>query len=216
MTPPLLSPPPPSARRLWFWLVGLSLLAATPPLLLAGAGWLAWREVARAEPAVRELRDRVVAASGDAWLPMVEGRAGGLVLGAARLAARAADVPPEVADVLGLVRGGSVCVLQPRPSSRPADPAAVLEAARAAGGGAGWEPVVTVRDGGEVVLVLVREAALADGTLEARVVVAADGHLVIAAAAVDAERLLAAAERLMARHDPPGLCFGPFTALLSR
>lgn len=202
MTPSATTSAAPPAHRLWLWLGGLTLAVALPLGLLAGG--VAWtvRSVLRAGAETAALRESLRVVSDDAWLPMVQGRAAGPVLAAVRLAARCASVPPEARLALDAVRGADVAVLQLRPGRDVPDPAAMLAQAREAAG-PGWEPAVTVLDGGDLVIVFLRDGG-SDDTLACRVVVMADGKLVIASAELSVAAVTRLVERVAEEHGLPG------------
>ena len=185
--------PAPSARRLWGWLAGLTLVVALPiGLVLGGAVWTV-RSTLGAGRETLALRDALLAGD-DAWAPQVQGRLGWPLLAAARLAAGCASAPPEARLALGAVRSADVAVLQLRPGR--AMPALAAMAPRAcAAAGPGWVPAVTVRTRGEAVLVLIRDDESGQ-TLACRVLVLAEGRLVIASAELSIEDLVRLADRL--------------------
>lgn len=205
--------PAPPARRLWLWLGGLTLAFALPlGLLVGGVAWTV-RNTVRAGASTVALRDALCAASEDAWQPQVQGRAVGPLLAAVRLAARCASVPPEARLALDAVRSADVAVLQLRPGHAVPAPAGMLAQARAAAE-PGWAPTVTVVDGEDLVAVFLRDDA-GDGSeaIACRVVVMADGHLVIGSAELSAEALVRLVEKVADEHgwpeNIPGLALVP-------
>ncbi len=186
--PPFALPPQRSPLRAFIvWLVAVSFACA-----LVAVPYAVFTSF-RLEHDTKLLRDAVAGAfSGGGepgWSRTVEVRVGGCVLGLARAVAAFADVPEEARHALRAARCASVGVYQ----WRGADLEDVRRRMTGTGGpirveGRDWARVVSVRTGGESVVVLTPADAGADaGALELCVVVLAEGQLVVVSVEVDPE-----------------------------
>lgn len=175
-------------RALAVWLVAVSavsLCVAVPYMVVSAF---------RLERDASRLRDSVTGAfsagSEPGWSRIVEVSVGRGTFGLARFVTQFTPVPPEARQALRAARSASVGVYQ----WRGADLAAMRS--RMAGapteirvGGRDWTRVVTVRDGGESVVVLTPSDASEGDLVELCVLVLADEHLVVVNARVDPEPL---------------------------
>jgi hypothetical protein len=148
--------PPPlatrrSARRLWFW--GF---LATPPLLLLllGAGVASFFYLGSD---ARALRNGLMKSSGVEWRQQIAVNAGHLTLGTVRVGLSRARLDPGALAALQSVRSAEVGVYQLASGTPPPDRAAMLAAADAAMTIRGWDRVVGVMDGSNLVAVYVPE-----------------------------------------------------------
>jgi hypothetical protein len=146
------SPPPAtrrSARRLWVW--GL---LATPLLLLLllGAGVASFFHLGSD---VRALRNELIRSSGVEWRQLIALNAGYLTLGAGRAALFCVPLPPAARAAVQSVQTAGVGVYQLPDGTPPPDRAAMLAAADSAMTARGWERVVGVIDGRDLVTVYV-------------------------------------------------------------
>jgi hypothetical protein len=144
------SPPPAtrrSARRLWLW--GL---LATPLLLLLllGAGVASFFYLGSD---ARALRNGLMKSSGVEWRQQIALNAGCLTLDAVRAGLSRARLDPGARAALQSVRSAEVGVYQLASGTPPPDRAAMLAAADSAMTVHGWERVVGVMDGSNLVAV---------------------------------------------------------------
>ncbi len=146
-------PPPPAtprpARRLWLW--GL---LVTPPLLLLllGAGVASFFYLGSD---ARALRNGLMKSSGVEWRQQIALNAGRLTLGAVRAGLSHARLDPGARAALQSVRSAEVGVYRLASGTLPPDRAAMLTAADSAMTVRGWERVVGVMDGHNLVAVYV-------------------------------------------------------------
>jgi|WetSurMetagenome_2_1015567.scaffolds.fasta_scaffold383347_1 hypothetical protein len=140
-----------SARRFWLW--GL---LATPflLLLLLGAGVASFFFL---DSDARALRNEMIKASGVAWRQQIAVNAGRLTLGAVRTGLSGVRLDPGAHAALQSVRTAGVGVYQLPAGTRPPDRAAMLAAADTAMTARGWERVVGVMDGRDLVAVYLPE-----------------------------------------------------------
>ena len=96
---------------------------------------------------VRNLRDSVQQATGEAWMSEIELGVGALTLGLARAGGLVFELPPEARAVLRSVRGADVGVYRLRHPDRMVSGATVLPAADRALDKHGWDRLVGVIDG---------------------------------------------------------------------
>jgi hypothetical protein len=120
-------------------------LAALPSALI----FAAWRSVASARWDTRALRQTVLRASGVEWTPNIELGVGGGLLGLARVGLSFADLPSEARAVLSSVRSADVGIYHLR--ERCPDRSALLAATDRGMAEKGWERVVGVISGRELV-----------------------------------------------------------------
>ena len=141
----------------------------------------------------RELRDAVTGSfaidTGHGWSRLVEVRAGGCLLGLARLVAGCTDLPVEARQALRAARSASVGVYQNHGGSiakmreRMSRLAGTVHVA-----GRDWTRLVSVRQSDASVIVLTPAGVdLEDELLELCVVVLAEGELVVVSAEIDLE-----------------------------
>src|SRR5579859_2021465 len=144
------SPPPAtrrSARRLWLW--GL---LATPLLLLllVGAGVASFFYLGSD---ARALRNGLMKSSGVEWRQQIALNVGHLTLGAVRAGLSCARLGPEARAAVQSVRSAEVGVYQLASGTPSPDRVAMLAAADSAMTIRGWERVVSVMDGRNLVAV---------------------------------------------------------------
>jgi hypothetical protein len=137
----------PSARRLWLW--GL---LATPLLLLIllGAGVAS---CFRLGADARAVRNALIKASGVEWRPQIVLNAGRLTLGAVRAGLSCVRLDPAARAALQSVHAAEVGVYQLPAGKPPPNRAAMLASADSAMAARGWERVVGVIDGRDLVAV---------------------------------------------------------------
>ena len=147
------TPPPPATRRLAcrLWLWGL---LATPLLLLLllGAGVASFFYLGSD---ARALRNGLMKSSGVEWRQQIVLNAGPLTLDAVRLGLSRARLDSGPRAALQSVRSAEVGVYQLASGTPPPNRAAMLAAADSAMTTRGWERVVGVMDGHNLVAVYV-------------------------------------------------------------
>jgi hypothetical protein len=148
MNPSSLPPVPHRpARRLWLWA-----FLVTPLLLLVvlAAGVASCFRLGSDS---RALRDGLIKSSGVEWRQQIAVNAGYLTLGAVRAGLSCVKLDPAVRAALQSVRTAGVGVYQLPSGTPPPDRAAMLVGADLAMTARGWERVVGVMDGKDLVAV---------------------------------------------------------------
>jgi len=146
MNPPSLLPSTrPSARRLWLWAV-----LVTPVLLLALlAAWVA--SCFRLGSDARAVRNALIKSSGVEWRQQIALNAGWLTLGAVRAGLSCVRLDPAARAALQSVHAAGVGVYQLPAGTPPPHRAAMLASADSAMTARGWERVVGVIHGRDLV-----------------------------------------------------------------
>jgi hypothetical protein len=149
-----------SARQLWLW--GL---LATPLLLLllVGAGVASFFFLGSD---TRALRNGLMKSSGVEWRQQIALNAGCLTLDAVRAGLSHARLDPGARAALQSVRSAEVGVYQLAAGTPTPDHAAMLAAADSAMTGRGWERVVGVMDGHNLVAVYLPEKNISTDNLK--------------------------------------------------
>jgi hypothetical protein len=195
-----LPPPLPIRRaaafRWWHGLLGLFLCGLVAVALLAWSLLAPWREV-------RALRDTLGAATGGAGTTRVQVSVGALPLALVRLVAGLLPLPPEARPALDAVRGISVGVYQ-APQAGPVS-AKWLEAADRRMTDQGWERVVGVVDGAEVVGVYVPRDLAGAHRMSVAVFVRSGEDLVVVSARGNLDPLIELARAKLGQSGSPFL-----------
>lgn len=182
------------ARRLWLW----ALLAA--PLLLFIVLAVMVVDCFRLGSDVRALRNELIRSSGVEWRQQIALNAGTLVLGAVRAGLACVRLDPGARAAVQSVRNAGVGVYQlPAGTPRP-DRAVMLVAADSAMTARGWERVVGVMDGHDLVAVYLLEQNISVHRLKCCVLVFDGKEMVLVSAQGNLEPLLQYA------FDQPGFC----------
>ncbi len=140
----------PLTRRFWFWALVI------PPLMLVLLVVLLAAGVASCfflGSDARALRDELIESSGVEWRQEIALNAGYLTLGAVRAGLSCVRLEPEARAALQSVKAASVGVYELPEGTPPPDRAAMLAAADSAMTARGWERVVGVIDGHDLVTV---------------------------------------------------------------
>lgn len=173
-----------SARRFWLW--GL---LATPLLLLvllvAGVA-----SCFRLGSDARALRNGLIKSSGVEWRQQIALNAGRLTLGAVRAGLSCVKLDPGARAALQSVRNAGVGVYQLPSGTPPPDRAAMLAAADSAMTARGWERVVGVMDGKDLVAVYLPEKNIPVHCLKCSVMVFDGEEMVLVSAQGNLEPLL--------------------------
>jgi hypothetical protein len=153
----------------------------------------------------RAVRDRLVRQAGVRCATQFEFSVHGAVFHLVRAGLAFVDLDPEARAALTTLRGAGVGVYQLRFGGKACDRAALLSAADEAMTGRGWERVVGVLDGDEMVAVYVPRDTRPGGHLKVCAVVLDRDELVIASARTNPEPLIELGLRRAAgaagRHD---------------
>ena len=188
--PPVIRRP---ARRLWLWV-----LLATPFLLLVVLAAVV-ANCFRLGSDARALRNELIKSSGVEWRQQIALNAGTLTLGAVRAGLSCVKLDPGARAALQSVRTAGVGVYQLPPGTPPPDRAAMLTAADSAMTARGWERMVGVMDGHDLVTVYLPKN-VAVHRLKCCVMVFDGEEMVLVSAQGNLEPLLKYA------LDQPGLC----------
>jgi hypothetical protein len=183
-----------SARRLWLW----GLLAAPLLLLVLLAAGVA--SCFRLGSDARALRNELIRSSGVEWRQQIALNAGRLTLGAVRAGLSCARLDPGARAALQSIRTAGVGVYQLPSGTPPPDRAAMLAAADSAMTARGWERVVGVMDGQDLVTVYLPGKNVSVHRLKCCVMVFDGEEMVLVSAQGNLEPLLKYA------LDQPGLC----------
>ncbi len=182
-----------SVRRLWLW----GLLAAPLLLLVLLAAGVA--SCFRLGSDARTLRNELIKSSGVEWRQQIALNAGRLTLGAVRAGPSCARLDPGARAALQSIRTAGVGVYQLPSGMPPPDRAAMLAAADSAMTARGWERVVGVMDGQDLVTVYLPEKNVSVHRLKCCVMVFDGEEMVLVSAQGNLEPLLKYA------LDQPGL-----------
>jgi hypothetical protein len=182
-----------SARRLWLW----GLLAAPLLLLVLLAAGVA--SCFRLGSDARALRNELIRSSGVEWRQQIALNAGRLTLGAVRAGLSCARLDPGARAALQSIRTAGVGVYQLPSGTPPPDRAAMLAAADSAMTARGWERVVGVMDGQDLVTVYLPGKNVSVHRLKCCVMVFDGEEMVLVSAQGNLEPLLKYA------LDQPGL-----------
>lgn len=183
---------PPSAQPVncssseYRWLgVLLVLFLITPVLLVLGV-----TSYFRLSSDTQALRGTLVEASQAKWQPQFSLNLGSLTCGAIRSGLSCLPLEPEARAAVQAIRRAEVSLLRLAPGAKPADHAAMLEAADAAMSRRGWDRVVGVREGDELVAVYVPAKTTSFRRMESCVVVLAGEQLIVVSARANLQPLL--------------------------
>lgn len=188
-TPPPVTPPPSQTR----WL-GIALVLLLLPVIPLGGLALGVASYFRLSADTRALRDELTQASGAEWHKKIGLNIGNLTLGVARGALQFTQLEPEAQTALRAARGVEVGIYELAPDSRTPDCAAMLNAADEAMRRRGWERVVGVLDGAEMVGVFLPAKMTSASRAKCCVVVLDDRNLVLVTGGADLQPLLELAQ----------------------
>ena len=176
-----------STRRRWPWVVLLVLLL----LPVGGIGLVGLGVVSlfRVSSDTRALRNTLMQSSGARWEPQISLHAGALTLGAARAGLSFLDLEPEARAALRSARGAEVSICRALTEAEP-DRRLMLEAADRRMESRGWERVIGVHQGCNLVAVYVPRDCDSFRRVECTVAVFTGEELVVAAARANLEPLL--------------------------
>lgn len=182
------------ARRPWL----LGFLAASLLLLVLLAAGVA--SCFRLGSDARSLRNELMKSSGVEWRQQIALNAGRLTLGAVRAGLSCVKLDPVTRAALQSIRTAGVGVYQLPSGTPPPDRAAMLAAADSAMTARGWERVVGVMDGKDLVTVYVPGKNVTVHRMKCCVMVFDGEEMVLVSAQGNLEPLLKCA------LDQPGIC----------
>ena len=150
---PSSNPPVPHrpARRLWLWAFLVT------PLLLLGLLAAGVASCFRLGSDSRALRNGLIKSSGVEWRQRIALNAGHLTLGAVRAGLSFVKLDPGARAAVQSIRSAGVGIYQLASETTPPDRAVMLDAADSAMTARGWERVVGVLDGKDLVAIYVPE-----------------------------------------------------------
>lgn len=181
--------PAPAAKRprtesRWLWALVVVILLL-PVLLVAGVA-----SYFRPSSDTRALRNGLIESSGVEWQPQIVLNVGGLTLGAVRTGLSFAHLDPEARAALQTVRGVEVGIYQLSAGAQPPNRVAMLAAADTAMSARGWDRVVGVMDGGDLVAVYMPANITSARRMKCCVMVFDGREMVVVSARVNPEPLI--------------------------
>ena len=190
--PPVIRPP---SNRRWLW-VGLALVLM-PFLLLGGLG-LGVASYFRLSPDTRALRGELTRAGGAEWRQRIGLNVGSVTMGLVRAGLSCTRIEPEARAALRAVRGFEVGICELASGVDDPNHAALLTAADGVMNARGWERVVGVLDGRQMVGVYLPAQFSSPRSTKACVVVLEGRQMIIVSVRGNLEALL---EHLRQQHD---------------
>lgn len=168
-----------------------------PLALAAGLVALAGTGCFRVSSDLGALRDSAMHSAAAKWDQQIEVGVGPVTLAMARVGLKFVDLEPDARTALHAVRGAEVGVYR-RHGKRAALPrAAILSAADAAMNERGWDRVVGVLDGRDLVAVYVPQNSRATRSIKVCLLVLNPEEMVVASARSNLEPLMELASRHM-------------------
>jgi hypothetical protein len=181
--PPIIQP---RARRRWLW-VGLLLLLL--PLIVLGGIALGVASYFQLSSDTSALRNGLMKASGVEWRQQLGLNIGRGTFGAVRTGLSLVPLEPEVRAAVQAARGVEVGIYELASGSTSPDRAAMLAAADQVLSARGWERLVGVLDGDELVSVYVPGETISMHNVKCCVFVFDGRQMVVVSARVDVEPL---------------------------
>ena len=180
-TPPVIRS---SSEYRWLWVL-LAVFLLMPVALAIGIA-----SYFRLSSDTRALRSGLIKASGAEWRQQFAFNVGGLTCGAVRSGLSFVNLNQEARAAAQTVRGVEVSILRLSSGERPPDRATMLGAADSAMNGRGWDRVVAVLDGDDMVAVYVSSKTTSCSRIECCVVVFDGEQMIVAAARANLQPLL--------------------------
>ena len=182
--PPAPSVVRPPAKRLWLRCLLAVLLLLTVVIVVEVVSCFHLSSDTRA------LRNSLIKSSGVEWRQRIALHAGGLTLSAVRAGLSFVQFDAGARATLQAVRGAEVGVYQLPSGTKPPDRAAMLAAADGAMTARGWDRVVGVMDGQDLVTVYVPDKTASARRMKCCLMVFDGQEMVMASARADLEPLL--------------------------
>ncbi len=176
----------PLTRRPWFW-VGLALLLF--PCVALGVIALGAASYLHLSSDTRALRNGLMKASGVEWRQNIGLNLGSMTLSVVRVGLAFAPLDAQARAAMQTLRDVEVGIYEPTPGTKPPDCAALLAVADTWLNARGWERVVGVLDGEELVSVYVPSGAIAARQVKCCVLVFDGKQMVLVSARADVEPL---------------------------
>lgn len=193
--PPTLTRPKP--RRWWLWIVVVAALIPFVGITALGLGVVSYLHQSSD---TRALRKELTRASGADWQQRIGLNIGSLTLCAARAGLSFVPMEDEARAALRTVRGVEVGIYEVASASQRPDCSAMLTAADGVMKARGWERVVGVMDGRQLVGVYLPTDVHSVRRMKACVVVMEGHQMVVVSARANLEPLM---ECLQKQHDWP-------------
>lgn len=183
--PPVISSSRPRTRRLWLWgwLAALLLL----PLVVLAAGVASYFHLSSDTKA---LRYSLMKATGVKCSPQIVLNVGNVTLSAVRAGLSFVNLDAEARAALQAIRGAEVGIYRLTSEAKSPDRAAMLASADAAMSARGWDRVVGVLDGGDLVAIYLPGKNASASRMKCCVVVFDGQEMVVASAQANLEPLL--------------------------
>lgn len=181
---PMLKPP---IKHRWFWLLIAIILI---PLIPLGGLALGVASYFRLSSDTRALRNELTQASGAKWRKHIGLNIGNHTLGLARVTSSFVEMDPDAQTALHAVRGVEVVIYELDSTAKVPNRAAMLNATDTAMNSRGWERVVGVLDGDDMVSVFLPVKITSANQLKCCVVVLDGRQLVLVSAQVNPQPLL--------------------------
>lgn len=176
----------PLARRPWFW-IGLVFLLI--PFVALGVIALGAASYLHLSSDMRALRNGLMKASGVEWRQNLGLNLGSMTLGVVRAGLSLAPLDAQAQAAVQTVRGVEVGIYELTPGTKPPDRVALLTVADTVLKARGWERVVGVLDGEELVSVYLPDRAIAARHVKCCVLVFDGRQMVVVSARADVESL---------------------------
>jgi len=173
-----------SSEHRWLWVL-LAVFILLPILLVFGIA-----SYFRLSSDTRALRSGLIKASGAEWRQQFAFNVGGLTCGAVRSGLSFVNLNKEARAAVQTVRGVEVSILRLAGGEKSPDCATMLGAADSAMNRRGWDRVVGVLDGEDMVAVYVSSKTTSCRRLECCVVVFDGEQMVVASARANLQPLL--------------------------
>jgi hypothetical protein len=180
-TPPVIRS---SSEYRWLWVL-LAVFLLMPVALAIGIA-----SYFRLSSDTRALRSGLIKASGAEWRQQFAFNVGGLTCGAVRSGLSFVNLNQEARAAAQTVRGVEVSILRLSSGERPPDRATMLGAADSAMNRRGWDRVVAVLDGDDMVAVYVSSKTTSCSRIECCVVVFDGEQMILASARANLQPLL--------------------------
>jgi hypothetical protein len=179
--PPVVRPP---AKRLW--LRGILVVLLLLPVVIAVEAVSCFHLSAD----TKALRNSLIKSSGVEWRQQIALNAGGLTLSAVRAGLSFVNLDAGARAALQAVRGTEVGIYQLPSGAKPPDRAAMLAAADAIMTARGWDRVVGVMDGGDLVAMYLPDKTASTRRMKCCLMVFDGQEMVVVSARANLEPLL--------------------------